>query len=99
MEAGIGISNHEKHDDSGIAVSLSFNANMFPWVRLAKVTNFDDTGRILFATHGFGVDGGAYADRFSEMRFAVTMECFEKGRGIGGGALCHVRKFQQQASL
>lgn len=42
------------HDDSGIAVPLSFNANMFPWGRFAKVTNFDDTGRILWATYGFG---------------------------------------------
>lgn len=42
------------HDSSGLPVPFSFNAKMFPWGRFMKASSFDDTGRVLWATYGFG---------------------------------------------
>lgn len=42
------------HDSSGLPVPFSFNAKMFPWGRFMKASSFSDSGRVLWATYGFG---------------------------------------------
>lgn len=52
------------HDTSGLPVPLSFNANLAPWNRFAKVSSFGDPAQIFYFTFGFSnfneADGKAY---------------------------------------